>query len=110
MQVDGTSRYPIEVEAAVYFCVLEALQNAAKYAGASSIAVTIAERDGGLSFEVGDDGAGFDDGSVVRGSGLQNMHDRLSTLGGKLQVIGSPGRGTRVVGWVPIYEAAEAKR
>jgi signal transduction histidine kinase len=110
MKVDGMSRYPIEVEAAIYFCVLEALQNSAKYAGATSISVTIAERDRGLSFEVGDDGAGFDGASVVRGSGLQNMHDRLSTLGGTLQVTATPGHGTSVVGWVPVYEPAGAKR
>ena len=110
MEVAGTRRYPIEVEAAVYFCVLEALQNAAKYAGASRIDVEIEEHDGGLSFEVRDDGAGFDENLVARGSGLQNMHDRLSTLGGKLQVLASPGGGASVAGWVPIFEPAEALR
>jgi len=110
MEVAGTKRFPIEVEAAVYFCVLEALQNVAKYAGASRIDVTIEEHDGGLSFEVRDDGAGFDGDLVARGSGLQNMHDRLSTLGGRLQVLASPGRGASVAGWVPIFEPAEALR
>ena len=57
---DGVGRYPQEVEAAVYFCVLEALQNVAKYAGASHAEVRLEASGDQLLFEVADDGAGFD--------------------------------------------------
>ena len=101
---DGTRRYPIETEAAVYFCVLEALQNASKYAGAPSIEVRFAEQDGALTFEVHDDGAGFDVGTTQGGTGLQGMRDRLSVLGGDVWIGSEPGRGTTVRGRVPLPE------
>jgi len=101
IEADGTSRYPQEQEAAVYFCVLEALQNAAKYADAGTAVVRLAERDGRLSFEVADDGRGFDPQAVPRGSGMVNMADRLAALGGELDVGSSPGGGTTVRGTLP---------
>ncbi len=69
VQAEGISRYPQETEAAVYFCALEALQNVAKYAGASTAAVHLAETDGALTFEVQDDGAGFDTSTTSYGTG-----------------------------------------
>jgi signal transduction histidine kinase len=98
---DGASRYPQEIEAAVYFCALEALQNMAKYANATSATITLANPDGVLAFEVADDGAGFDPGDA-RGSGLTNMRDRLEALGGTLEVSSSPGAGTRISGRIPV--------
>ncbi len=103
---DGVGRLPQEVEAAVYFCVLEALQNVAKYAGASGVDLTLRQIDGQVEFEVRDDGRGFDPDTTPRGSGLQNMADRLEALGGTLVVTSAPGGGTTVVGRVP----AEALR
>ena len=99
---DGVSRYPLDTEAAVYFCVLEALQNAAKYAGAGAIEVTFAERDGALTFEVVDDGAGFDPTVDGTGTGLHGMRDRLAVLGGDVSLISVPERGTTVRGHVPL--------
>ena len=104
LAVDGVARYPIEAEAAVYFCVLEALQNAAKHAGAKRIDVRIGADGGDLSFEVTDDGAGFDPATAPPGSGLQNLADRLSVLGGEAKIESRPGRGTRVRGRVPLGE------
>jgi signal transduction histidine kinase len=97
-------RFPQEVEAAVYFCCLEALQNAAKHAGEGARAtVTIERRDDGLSFTVADDGVGFDPaGPAGRGHGFVNMGDRVGAIGGTLEVDSAPGRGTRVLGVVPI--------
>jgi signal transduction histidine kinase len=97
-------RFPQEVEAAVYFCCLEALQNAAKHAGEGARAtVTIERRDDGLSFTVADDGVGFDPaGPAGRGHGFVNMGDRVGAIGGTLEVDSAPGRGTRVSGVVPI--------
>jgi signal transduction histidine kinase len=105
VEADGLRRYPPEIEAAVYFCVLEALQNIAKYAGASLVTVRLAGPAGTggiLEFSVTDDGTGFDTGSRDRGSGLQGMADRLAALGGDLQVQSEPGHGTTVTGRLPV--------
>ncbi len=99
---DGMGRYPLDTEAAVYFCVLEALQNAAKYAGARAIDVTFAERDGALTFAIADDGAGFDLSEHGEGTGLHGMRDRLAVLGGDVSLNSAPGRGTIVRGRVPL--------
>ena len=96
-----------EIEAAVYFCVLEALQNVAKYAGASQVTVRILAADGLLHFDVADDGAGFDTTVTSYGTGLQGMTDRLGALGGGLTVTSAPGKGTTVSGAMP-WEADES--
>jgi signal transduction histidine kinase len=98
----GLDRYPQEVEAAVYFCTLEALNNVAKYAGASHAVVTLAEQDGHVSFAVTDDGRGFDTDQTDYGTGLQGMADRLDAIGGLFHVTSSPGEGTTVSGRIPI--------
>jgi len=98
VEADGIARYPQDVEAAVYFCVLEALQNVAKYAGASSARVRLAASGDELRFEVADNGAGFDSRAKAYGTGLQGMADRLSAHDGTLDVRASPGAGTVVTG------------
>ncbi|MGH2661648.1 MAG: histidine kinase [Actinomycetota bacterium] len=105
VQPDGVGRYPAEAEATAYFCVLEALQNAAKYADASRAVVRLAEEDGRLLFSVQDDGRGFDSATTPRGSGLQNMADRLEAVGGSVEVRSAPGRGTTVTGRIPVSAA-----
>ena len=94
-------------EAAIYFCCLEALQNVAKYAGASTVVVEIDDLDG-LGFSVTDDGSGFDPGAVRDGSGLQGMADRLAAVGGTVEIDSSPGRGTTVAGKVGAREMSRA--
>ncbi|MGH2671811.1 MAG: histidine kinase, partial [Actinomycetota bacterium] len=101
-EFDGVERYPPEVETAVYFCVLEALQNVAKYADASNVTVRLREWEGDLDLSVVDDGRGFDLQSTPLGMGLQNMTDRLAALGGTLDIKTVPGRGTNVLGRIPI--------
>jgi len=98
----GISRYRSETEAAVYFSVLEALQNVAKYSGASHAMVSLHGDDGHLTFEVIDDGVGFDPGSTSYGTGLQGVADRLAAIDGTLEVRSQPGAGTTIVGIVPI--------
>jgi len=100
------SRYPQEVEAAVYFCCLEALQNVAKYARATRAVGRLAEADGELQFAVEDDGEGFDPDATSRGSGLQNMADRVEALGGMLEIDSAPGKGTTVMGSIPLAASA----
>jgi signal transduction histidine kinase len=96
-------RYPAEVEATVYFCCVEALQNAVKHAGAGARATVRAWREeSALLFEVRDDGAGFDESTVRTPSGLANMSDRLDALGGRLTISSQPGSGTRVFGSIPL--------
>jgi signal transduction histidine kinase len=102
VECDGLVRYPPEVESAVYFCCLEALQNAVKHArGARSIGVSI-KTNGELRFEVRDDGEGFDTKSSSAGQGLMNIRDRLAAVGGRLVVHSVPGEGTVVRGTVPV--------
>ena len=102
LRVEGLGRYPSEVEAGVYFSVLEAVQNVLKYANASNARVALSVTDCALAFEVTDDGVGFDPETVSRGIGLQSMADRLEALGGSLEVRSAPGEGTRVRGTVPM--------
>jgi signal transduction histidine kinase len=98
----GVGRYPQEAEAAAYFCSLEALQNTAKYAGASHADIRLGDEEGALTFEVADDGVGFDPASTTFGTGLQGMADRLAALDGTLEVRSVPGVGTTVVGRIPV--------
>jgi signal transduction histidine kinase len=109
VEADALGRYPQEVEAAVYFCVLEALQNIQKYARASRVVIRMSEADGVLRFDVDDDGEGFDVASVRRGAGLTNMEDRIDALGGTLRVSSSPGHGTNVSGSLASAEAASVR-
>ncbi len=98
----GLARYPSEVEAAAYFCCLEALQNVAKHANATQVRIRLEGAGGELAFSVDDDGVGFDPVRTRQGSGLQNIADRLAALGGHLTVIPGPDGGTSLQGRVPV--------
>jgi signal transduction histidine kinase len=102
VQAPGIGRYPQDVEAAVYFSCLEALQNVTKYADANAVTVTIAQSNGHLTFEVVDDGRGFEPDAASYGTGLQGIADRLAALDGELAVSSRPGEGTAVVGSLAI--------
>jgi signal transduction histidine kinase len=102
VEAHGVGRYPQEVEAAAYFCCLEALQNVAKYANATSATVGLRDGAGELIFEVADDGVGFEPSSATHGSGLTNMRDRLEALGGRLEIASRPAGGTTVAGRIPV--------
>ena len=106
----GVGRYPRDSEAAVYFCILEALQNTAKYAGASTASVALAAPGGHLEFTVTDDGTGFDVATAARhGTGLQGMTDRIAAVGGTLAIDSAPGQGTTITGRLPAGELATAR-
>jgi signal transduction histidine kinase len=104
VEAEGLDRYSPDEEAAVYFCCLEALQNAGKHAGEGATAtVKVWEEAGGLLFEVSDTGAGFDVGTVGRtGAGFVNMSDRVGAIGGSVNVRSAPGEGTTISGRFPI--------
>jgi signal transduction histidine kinase len=98
----GIGRFDREIETTVYFSCLEALQNAVKHARGASHIVILLDADDRLRFEVRDDGAGFSEGSLAHGTGLANITDRLAAVGGRLTIDSEPGRGTSVVGVIPI--------
>jgi signal transduction histidine kinase len=102
-------RYPAEIEATVYFCCLEAIQNASRHAGeGATLTLRLRENAGTLTFDVVDDGRGFDARSRGLGAGFRNMADRLGALGGSLQVESAPQRGTTVSGTIPAGAGADA--
>lgn len=100
VQAAGLGRYPKEQEATVYFCVLEALQNAMKHSEASSVQVVLSDSEDELAFEVRDDGVGFDQASVDS-NGLINMTDRVEAVGGQIHIQTQPGRGTVITASMP---------
>jgi len=101
VEADGIERFSQDVEATVYFCALEALNNVAKYAGATRARIRLSNGDAHLRFEIHDDGAGFDPAETGYGTGLQGMADRLAAQGGTLRVTSAPGAGTTIEGRLP---------
>ena len=97
-EADLPARYPADAEAAVYFCCLEAMQNAAKHAPGATLRVEVVAVPSGLQFSVCDDGPGFDADGADLGHGFTNMADRLGAMGGTLTVHSAPGEGTTVSG------------
>ena len=102
VEADGVGRFPADVESAVYFSCLEALQNIGKYAEANAASIWLSDGSGELRFEIRDDGRGFDPSATSYGTGLQGISDRLAALGGELVVTSVPGDGTAVAGRLPV--------
>jgi signal transduction histidine kinase len=110
VRCDGGGRYSPDLEAAVYFCCLEALQNAAKHAGSGARAeIKLEHRDDVLAFEVSDDGQGFDVCTASASSGVQNMTDRIGALGGTLLVESAPKAGTTITGAIPAPRVGDSE-
>jgi signal transduction histidine kinase len=103
----GVGRLPKSVEIATYFCCTEAMQNAAKYADASSITVTLRAQVGALAFSVVDDGAGFELSTVRRGVGMRSMAERVESMGGSLNVRSELGVGTTISATIPLTDASD---
>jgi signal transduction histidine kinase len=100
--IADVDRYPAEMEAAIYFSCLEALQNAAKHAPDATVQLRLWCESGGLLFSVTDDGPGFDPAVARRGHGFVNMADRLGAIGGTVRWDSRPGHGAAVSGSVPL--------
>jgi signal transduction histidine kinase len=99
---DEVGRYSAELEAAIYFACMEALQNAAKHAEGATVDLRLWTESGGLLFSVADDGPGYDAAVARRGHGYINMTDRLGAIGGTVRWDSSPGHGSSVSGSVPL--------
>ena len=108
LDIGAVGRLPADREAAVYFCLLEALHNADKYAQASTVEIRLRRTGDGdaavVVFEVVDDGVGFDvvAARLDGGQGLTNLADRLGAVSGTLEIESSGGAGTTVRGTVPV--------
>ena len=100
LDLHDVGRHHPDVEAAVYFCVLEAMQNASRHAAAAVVDVRLDRPDGLLRFQVADDGVGFDP-SPSGGHGLTDLADRLGAFGGDVDVRSTLGAGTTVTGTLP---------
>jgi signal transduction histidine kinase len=103
VQGDSVARYPLPIESAVYFCCLEAVQNATKHTGPDAhISISLQVNGPVLRFEVRDDGPGFDPDAPHDGVGLRNIRDRVDAFDGRLEIVSAPGRGTVIAGALPI--------
>ena len=98
----GLGRYASGVESTVYFCALEALQNATKHADPQLVRIDVSADEGHLTLTVEDDGHGFDDTGPGIGAGLVNMRDRVESAGGTLLMASTPGLGTWLQATVPV--------
>jgi signal transduction histidine kinase len=99
---DEVGRYSADLEAAVYFCCLEALQNAGKHAPEATVQLRVWTEAGGLNFAVSDDGPGFDVAKARGGHGFVNMADRLGAIGGTVRWDSVPGQGATISGSIPL--------
>jgi PAS domain S-box-containing protein len=95
----AADRLQAEIEASAYFIVAEALTNVAKHSHATRAEVRASVDDGWLRIEIHDDGSG---GADPWGHGLLGMNDRVTALGGRLQIESPEGRGTRVTATLPL--------
>ncbi|MEX0666894.1 MAG: sensor histidine kinase, partial [Acidimicrobiia bacterium] len=102
-------RLPGELEATAFFCISEAVTNAAKHGGGQPVRVRISRSDGRLEFEVSDQGPGFDPSKAQMGSGLRNISDRIDAVGGSLAIESTPGLGTRIKASLPVVEAEQER-
>jgi signal transduction histidine kinase len=104
LAIENVGRHPRDLEAAIYFCCVEALQNAAKHAGDQAlvrVGLRLTEQ-GEIEFTIADEGGGFEPALAGRGNGFTNMRDRLGAFGGAVEIVSTPGMGTRVLGRVPV--------
>jgi signal transduction histidine kinase len=104
VEAQQVGRYPQVVEAAVYFCCLEAVQNAIKHSTARQITIDLHAETDALALVVEDDGHGFEPRTMTAGVGVANMRDRIEAVGGTLLLQTAPGGGAQVTARVPVVQ------
>jgi len=110
VEARNVGRYAPHVERGVYFCCVEALQNAVKHAGRSAaIHIRLVGEPNRILFFVDDSGVGFDPSRVHDGVGLVHLADRVDVMGGNLTIDSYPGMGTRIHGEIPVAAAAHSE-
>lgn len=97
-----TDRLPAEVETTVYRVVQEALTNIARHAGATAVGVVVRRTGGYVSVVVEDNGSGFDPSAATDRLGLVGMRERVSSVGGELEIESRPGAGTSIIITIPV--------
>ncbi len=100
----GRSGLDPELDTVVYRVVQEALTNAARHANPDTVAVRLSYSNGEVRFSVTDDGGGFDPTEPVTGFGLLGMRERVSLVGGRLELLSSE-HGTTVKAALPVAPA-----
>ena len=101
----GVGRSSDAIEAAIYFCAREAIQNTAKHGGpGAKVTVTLAHHHDAIVFTITDDGVGIHGERDTDGMGITSMRDRIGAVGGQLEVVSAPGQGTSICGRVPDHE------
>jgi signal transduction histidine kinase len=108
LDVDGCANLPLSVQTTAYFVVAEALTNASKHAHSDRVEVRVAVSDGHALVDVRDDGSGGVD--PARGSGLSGLVDRVSALGGTLEIESPAGAGTTIRALIPLTVPGKASR
>jgi signal transduction histidine kinase len=99
---DGIGRSSDAIEAAIYFCAREAIQNTAKHAGpGAKVTVTLGHREDAIQFTVSDDGAGMSPERDTDGIGVTSMRDRIEAVGGQFEIVSAPGQGTAIHATIP---------
>jgi signal transduction histidine kinase len=99
---EGIGRSSDLIEAAIYFCAREAIQNTAKHAGPSAkVTVTLARRQHAIAFTVSDDGPGMTRETDTSGTGITGMRDRIEAVGGEFEIVSAPGQGTSIRATIP---------
>jgi signal transduction histidine kinase len=104
----GHERWEASAEATVYFCVVQALNNAGAYARGSSVTVHLVVDGDRVEFSVADDGPGVDDHTLAAGADIQDMRDRVEAVGGHFDAVSIVGRGTAIGGWLPMNPRVES--
>jgi signal transduction histidine kinase len=98
----NAQRFDVDTEACVYFCCLQAIQNVLRHAGNATATVGLDVNDRTLTFSVRDTGPGFEIDTTPEGMGIQIVRDRIAALNGSLVLESHPGRGTTVMGRLPV--------